>query len=885
MSVKAISGSPLVCPQLFRTASMSAISQAEQQDRFLQLGELDQLIAFLNSGNKRLEVADILTKNANILVSKAADKIFVGGSPISYLERPQASFLSASKLDNQSNLQNLSGDIQNNLTEIFSSPFSTSDSLPAGFKPISIVRYGTNRMKKSLRDLDWFLRYLTYAIVAGDPNILSVNIRGLRDLIDNACSSAAAIVALREMRKIALSIFNEDIQAQELVKKYFDIIISEFDQSALTDKLRRRPSGDLQGLRLPQIYTKSSMLKQRFVMKTSLSSAEKSNVIKACYRQIFQRDISKAYGLNFKDLESQVKNGILSIKEFVRYLGKSYVYRKQFVQPFVNSRVIELAFRNFLGRGISSLEEFKKYFAVLSSRGLDGLIDSIVNSTEYADYFGEETVPYLRGLGEEAQEARNWGVQIELLNYSTVFRKIPQFVTLFSDYKSNLPDQHPYGLSNDPLLIQFGAIFAKNSVNLRKKSSPFGKDTRRILPKIGPGIYSQISSPNLRSKFSGSLGPKIFQLHMSSNIDNLQLNQVQLAKNIEQVIRAVYLRVFGRFVYQSEQITIKKFEDLFRDHQISVREFICELTKSTVFRSLYWDNLYICKSIEYIHNRLIGRPTYGRQEINKYFDIAYKQGYYKMIDAIINSLEYIETFGENIVPYERYITPYELACRNLRFSNKQYNMNFFSELSQQKRFDFQFVQKGSIRKKIQQGVNIKRDQTVIFKVDSSMDTSNMLQILRAIYRQIFERDLNSFIIGNEFFNLEKAFINKQITVKQLIEKLGSSSLYAKEFYQPYPNTKVIELGTKHFLGRAPNNQAEIRYYNQILASQGLFYFISALVNSKEYDIIFGMNTVPYRRFPTLPAANFPNTEKLYNRLTKQSMSIIVPSFTSISGNQ
>nr|YP_009346847.1 phycobilisome core-membrane linker protein [Gracilaria firma]APR74382.1 phycobilisome core-membrane linker protein [Gracilaria firma] len=874
MSIKAVGGSPLVYPQLFRTASISAITQAEQQDRFLQLGELNQLVTFLNSGNKRLEVADILTQNADILVSKAADKIFVGGSPISYLERPQASFLSTDTLNNQLKSQSLSGNIQNNLAGIVSSTFNASDSLPAGFKPISVIRYGTSRMKKSLRDLDWFLRYLTYAIVAGDPNILSVNIRGLRDLIDNACSSAAATVALREMRKIALSIFNNDVTGKELVKQYFDIIISEFEQSGLTDRIRRRTSGDLQGLRLPQIYTKSSIIKQRFVMKTSLSSEEKNIVIKACYRQIFQRDISKAYGLSFQDLESQVKNGTLSIKEFVRCLGKSSIYRKQFVESFVNSRVVELAFRHFLGRGISSLEEFKRYFAILSSRGLDGFIDTIVNSNEYADYFGEETVPYLRSLGEEAQEARNWGVQIDLLNYSTAFQKIPQFVTLFSDYKSNLPDQHPYGLSNDPLLIQFGAIFVKNSVNLRKKSSPFGKDTRRILPAIGPGIYSQISSPNSRSKVSGLLQPKVFQL-----------NQVQLNDNIEQVIRAIYLRVFGRFIYQAEQTVVKKFEDLFKDRQISVREFVGELTKSSIFRSLYWDNLYICKAIEYVHNRLIGRPTYGRQEINKYFDIFYKQGYYKMIDTIISSPEYLETFGSNIVPYERYITPSELAARNLKLSNQRYNLN--NSRGSYKRMDlnFQFIQQDRIMKKVQQGVNIKRNQNVIFKVDSSMNISNMLQILRAIYRQIFERDLNSFVIGDEFFNLEKAFINQQITVQQLVEKLGSSSLYAKEFYQPYPNTKVIELGTKHFLGRAPNNQAEIRYYNQILASQGLAYFISALVNSKEYNIIFGMNTVPYRRFPTLPAANFPNTEKLYSSLTKQNSSIIIPSFRSNSGNQ
>ena len=32
-----------------------------------------------------------------------------------------------------------------------------------------------SNMQKSLRDLSWFLRYLTYAIVAGDPNIIVVN--------------------------------------------------------------------------------------------------------------------------------------------------------------------------------------------------------------------------------------------------------------------------------------------------------------------------------------------------------------------------------------------------------------------------------------------------------------------------------------------------------------------------------------------------------------------------------------------------------------------------------------------------------------------------------------------------------------------------------------
>nr|YP_009398463.1 phycobilisome linker polypeptide [Lophocladia kuetzingii]ARW67649.1 phycobilisome linker polypeptide [Lophocladia kuetzingii] len=866
MIVKASGASPLVQPKLYKTVSISSILQAEQQDRFLQVGELSQLVSFFNSGNKRLEIADLLTRNSNFLVSKAADKIFVAGSPISYLEKPQAAFL-GSKINNDiDSLQDISGNASTKILDNLSSTlFNANDSLPPGFKPINVARYGSTRMKKSLRDLDWFLRYLTYAIIAGDFNILSVNIRGLRELIDNACSSAAAIVALREMRKLSLNLFVNDLEAKQLVQQYFNVIINEFEASGLSDKVRKRFSGDIQGLRLPQIYNQAGVINQKFVMKSSLSIDEKKSVIKACYRQIFERDITKAYNLQFIDLESQVQTGQLSVKEFVRLLGKSLIYKKQFNEPFVNSRVVELSLKHFLGRGLSSLEEFQKYFSILSTRGLDGLIDSLVNSCEYADYFGEETVPYLRILGEEAQESRNWGPQINLFNYSTVFRKVPEFITLFADYKTNLHDQHPYGLSNDPLSIQFGAIFPKNLMNLKNKSSFFTKDTRRILVRYGLDIFNQISNPNARNKQNSSLAPIIF----SSNNTN---------QTVDQIISAIYLKVFGRFVYSEEILSILKYENEFRDKSISVREFIRLLTKSELFRGLYWNSLYICKAIEYIHIRLLGRPTYNRQEIDKYFNIVYKDGYYNMIDSILDSQEYIEVFGNNIVPYERYITPLTVSSRCL-------SKNEFSLKSLKNKTSInsiitktKYISGKDIDLKINQGVTNRRSQIKVF----CDNLDNKLQVLRAIYRQIFERDLNSFSIGDEFYHLEKIFLSGNLTVQQLVEKLGYSNLYRKEFYNTCPNTKVIELGTKHFLGRAPNNQSEIRYYNQILASRGIFYFVNVMVNSQEYNSVFGPDIVPYRRFPTLPAANFPNTEKLYTTLTKQSSQIIVPSFKVIA---
>nr|YP_010619285.1 Phycobilisome linker polypeptide [Amplisiphonia pacifica]WAX03298.1 Phycobilisome linker polypeptide [Amplisiphonia pacifica] len=872
MIVKASGGSPLVQPKMYRTVALSSILQAEQQDRFLQLGELSQLVSFFSSGSKRLEVAQLLTKNANFLVSRAADKIFVGGSSISYLERPQASFLDIDSNNQLFTTQELSGNSSNNLFDNVSSVlFDTSDPLPPGFKPINVVKYGSQRMKKSLRDLDWFLRYLTYAIVSGDSNILSVNIRGLRELIDNACSSAAAIVALRQMRKLSLNLFEDDLESKQLVKQYFDVLILEFESSSLSDKVRKRSSIDMQGLRLPQIYNQAGVPNQRFVMKSSLSNDEKKLVISACYRQVFERDISKAYSLKFTDLESQVKIGTLSIKEFVRLLGKSFIYKQQFNQPFVNSRVIELSCRHFLGRGLSSIEEFQRYFSIVSNGGLNRLVDNFLNSQEYADYFGEETVPYLRNLGEEAQESRNWGPQIRLFNYSAVFRKIPDFITLFADYKSKLSNQHHYGLSNDPFSLQFGAIFPKSTVALTTKSSFCTRDTRRLLVRYGPGIYNQISSPNLRNQDVKVMGPIIF----SKKDESL---------TTQQIISAIYLRVFGRFVYREELSSILKYENQFKNSLISVKQFIGLLVKSSVFRFLYWDKFYICKAIEYIHIKLIGRPTYSRQEIDQYFNTVYKQGYYSMIDLMLNSLEYTESFGDCIVPYERYITSSSISSRGLSNTNllvrsisKSNNFNFInlSTLKEERSFN-------SMNQKIIQGVTNKRYQFKLFVLNESSKSFDKVQILRAAYRQIFERDLGSFSVGDQFYSLEKSFMNSEITVQKLMERLGSSSLYRKEFYQPYPNTKVIELSTKHFLGRAPNNQSEIRYYNQILASQGLYSLVSILVNSIEYEKIFGFNTVPYRRFPTLPAANFPNTEKLYNNFTKQNKSIIVSGFPSTS---
>jgi phycobilisome core-membrane linker protein len=894
MSVKASGGSSVARPQLYQTLPAATISQAEQQDRFLGLGELSELTSFFNSGLKRLEISEILTRNSELIVSRAANRIFVGGSPIAFLERPREEDApvmvtvggvemntgEAMKLGTATYVESKSNGLFDGLRSLFT--VTGGGPVPSGFRPINVSRYGPSNMQKSLRDLSWFLRYVTYAIVAGDPNIIAVNVRGLREIIENACSGEATLVALQEMRQASLSYFRQDSDAAATVAQYFDVLITEFKAPTPSDKLRQRPSPDQQGLQLPQIYFNAAERRPKYAMKPGLSASEKNEAVKAAYRQIFERDITRAYSLAVSDLESKVKNGDISMKEFVRRLAKSPLYRKNFYEPYINSRALELAFRHILGRGPSSREEVQKYFAIVSEGGLNALVDALVDSQEYADYFGEETVPYLRGLGQEAQECRNWGPQQDLFKYSAPFRKIPQFITTFASYNQPYPDQHPYGSGNDPLEIQFGAIFPKETRNPSSSPAPFTKDTRRILINRGPGINSQVSNPGARGVSPGTLGPKVFKLEQIPTTRNFSIKYTE--SSTQAIIRAAYLQVFGRDVYDGQRLKVAEIK--LENGEITMREFIRQLAKSETFRKMYWSSLYVMKAVEYIHRRLLGRPTYGRQETNRYFDICAKQGFYALIDAIIDSPEYSEAFGEDVVPYERYVTPTGLAMRSLRAGS----VGFKGALVKPDAPTPKFVELGAvgdlrsdpdINTRVAQGVSKRREQRKVFKLTSTVDKTQVNAVIGAAYRQIFERNVDPYIIENEFSVLESKLGNGEITVKEFIEGLGYSKLYIREFYTPYPNTKVIELGTKHFLGRAPRDQAEIRKYNQILASQGIRGFIGAMVSSLEYLQTFGEDVVPYNRFPTLPAANFPNTERLYTQLTKQSKDLVVPSFTPV----
>ena len=88
MTIKASGGSSLAKPQLYQTVAVSTIIQAEQQDRFPDQRELGELKTYFDSGLRRLAIAETITNNSDIIVSRAANRIFTGGSPMAFFEKP-----------------------------------------------------------------------------------------------------------------------------------------------------------------------------------------------------------------------------------------------------------------------------------------------------------------------------------------------------------------------------------------------------------------------------------------------------------------------------------------------------------------------------------------------------------------------------------------------------------------------------------------------------------------------------------------------------------------------------------------------------------------------------------------------------------------------------
>jgi phycocyanin-associated rod linker protein len=130
-------------------------------------------------------------------------------------------------------------------------------------------------------------------------------------------------------------------------------------------------------------------------LRPNWTAEDAKTVINAVYRQILGNDYLMQ-SERLTSLESLLTNGKLTVRDFVRAVAKSDLYKTKFLYPNFHTRVIELNIKHLLGRAPYDESEVIEHLDRYQNQGFDADIDSYIDSAEYDAYFGDAIVPYYR---------------------------------------------------------------------------------------------------------------------------------------------------------------------------------------------------------------------------------------------------------------------------------------------------------------------------------------------------------------------------------------------------------------------------------------------------------------------------------------------------------
>ena len=151
-----------------------SIVNADAEARSLSPGELDRIKGFVTSGESRLRIAQVLTESRERIVKQAGDQLFQ--------KRP----------------------------DVVS---------PGG------NAYGEEMTATCLRDMDYYLRLVTYGVVAGDVTpIEEIGLVGVREMYNSLGTPIPAVAeSVRCMKSVASSLLSSDDAAE--AASYFDYVV------------------------------------------------------------------------------------------------------------------------------------------------------------------------------------------------------------------------------------------------------------------------------------------------------------------------------------------------------------------------------------------------------------------------------------------------------------------------------------------------------------------------------------------------------------------------------------------------------------------------------------------------------------------------------------
>ncbi len=160
------------------TVVSQVILKADDELRYPSNGELKSIADFLQTGNIRVSIAETLTESENKIVEQSSRKL--------WQLRP--------------------------------------DFIAAGGNA-----YGQKQRAQCLRDYGWYLRLVTYGILAGDTDpIESIGLIGAREMYNSlGVPMPGMVAAMRCMKEVSLSLLSAE--EADIAEPYFDYLIQGMD--------------------------------------------------------------------------------------------------------------------------------------------------------------------------------------------------------------------------------------------------------------------------------------------------------------------------------------------------------------------------------------------------------------------------------------------------------------------------------------------------------------------------------------------------------------------------------------------------------------------------------------------------------------------------------
>ena len=148
-----------------------------------------------------------------------------------------------------------------------------------------------------------------------------------------------------------------------------------------------------QNQRVADIDVGSDRQPRIFSTDDVFSGSSMDALINAAYRQMFFHAF-KCDRQIF--LESQLRNGQITVRDFIRGLALSPTFYSSFYEKNSNYKFVEHCVQKILGREVYNEREKIAWSIVVANKGIQGLVDALLDSEEYLTNFGYNTVPYQR---------------------------------------------------------------------------------------------------------------------------------------------------------------------------------------------------------------------------------------------------------------------------------------------------------------------------------------------------------------------------------------------------------------------------------------------------------------------------------------------------------